>query len=500
VYATGLGPMSEGDSRAREREVADAARWSGQATSSRAGDPDTRPPAESISGSEDPGRQRSLLSPDQSWWWDGRRWVSATTSDGLWAWNGRRWRTTLDLEGKRPEEIAEILATVADDRYAEAGEILVARAAEWEPEGQLRELVMLAEGVRTRLQQMKQDLTATPDHRRLGRRAARQPPDPRALEEEQAALKARQMGLLVPIGRLAPQPSVKEADDIRAGAELLDQRTQSLRAALSGVEEAEAMQARATRTAREELLAAETTRLEAIRRARRGVEEAKFAHASAIKKARAAFRSATRVSAGELKAGLGSLRIRSTLLETSRGVLPAASLTTDMGSAVELWQRHRELMADLALLELPETAAFVTSLLGGTDTQFVLFISAVGVILWSCPEGQAAAAKRFLGTVRVEAERAATTRNERDSLQQEAERQIEAAMGDRSSIDAAEAELARVQVHHDLLESIEQARRRVARLEKGLPELREAQQRLAQVVSELLTAPESIGPVPGGPA
>jgi hypothetical protein len=492
--------MSEGDSRAREREVADAARWSGQATSSRAGDPDARPRAESLSESQDPGRQRRLLSPDQSWWWDGHRWVSATTSDGLWAWNGRRWRTTVDLEGKRPEEIAEILAMAADDRYAEAGEILVARAAEWEPEGELRELVVLAEGVRTRLQQMKQELTAAPDHRRLGRRAARQPPDPRALEEEQTALKAKQKGLLVPIGRLAPQPSVKEADDIRAGAEVLDQRTQALRAALSGVEEAEGMQARATLTARQELLAAENARLEAIRRARRSVEEANFAHASAVKKARAAFRSATRVSAGELKAGLGPLRIRSALLETSRGVLPAAGLTTDMGTALELWRRHREVMADLALLELPETAAFVTSLLSGADTQFVLFISPVGVTLWSCPEGQATAARRFLGTVRVQAERAGTARSERDSSQQEAERQVQVAMGDRSSIEAAEAELARVQADQDLLGSIEGARRRLARLEQGLPELREAQQRLAQVVSELLTAPESIGPVPGKPA
>src|SRR3981081_295467 len=87
------------------------------------------------------GRLRSLLSPDQSWWWDGRRWVSATTADGLWAWNGRRWRTTVELEGKPPEEMADVLTELVEDGYIEAGRILVARSPEWEPEGELGELV-----------------------------------------------------------------------------------------------------------------------------------------------------------------------------------------------------------------------------------------------------------------------------------------------------------------------------------------------------------------------
>src|SRR6266566_6325547 len=97
---------------------------------------------------------RRLLSGDGTWWWNGRRWVPATTEDGLWKWDGSRWKGTVDLEGKRPEDLATTLALLAEDRYAEAGQILAARSAEWGPEGQLKDLVeraLDAEGRRGRI-------------------------------------------------------------------------------------------------------------------------------------------------------------------------------------------------------------------------------------------------------------------------------------------------------------------------------------------------------------
>src|SRR6266540_2471982 len=81
---------------------------------------------------------RRLLSGDGTWWWNGRRWVPATTEDGLWKWDGSRWRGTVDLEGKRPEDLATTLALLAEDRYSDAGSILAERPAEWQPDGSLR--------------------------------------------------------------------------------------------------------------------------------------------------------------------------------------------------------------------------------------------------------------------------------------------------------------------------------------------------------------------------
>ena len=59
---------------------------------------------------------RRLLSGDGAWWWNGRRWVPATTEDALWKWDGARWQPTKNLEGRRPEDLAATLAVLAEDR------------------------------------------------------------------------------------------------------------------------------------------------------------------------------------------------------------------------------------------------------------------------------------------------------------------------------------------------------------------------------------------------
>src|SRR2546430_13589178 len=62
----------------------------------------------SAATSEGEGQQqaRRRLSADGQWWWNGRRWVPAITEDGLWKWDGARWNQTVQLEGKRPEDLA----------------------------------------------------------------------------------------------------------------------------------------------------------------------------------------------------------------------------------------------------------------------------------------------------------------------------------------------------------------------------------------------------------
>src|SRR5437660_12673576 len=101
---------------------------------------------------------RRLLSGDGAWWWNGRRWVPATTEDGLWKWDGSRWRGTVDLEGKRAEDLATTLALLAEDRYSEAGTILAQRSGEWEPEGGMRDLVERAMESEGRLRRVEEGI------------------------------------------------------------------------------------------------------------------------------------------------------------------------------------------------------------------------------------------------------------------------------------------------------------------------------------------------------
>ncbi|HSR25139.1 MAG TPA: hypothetical protein VLW53_16410, partial [Candidatus Eisenbacteria bacterium] len=197
---------------------------------------------------------RRLLSGDGSWWWNGRRWVPATTEEGLWKWDGARWKATVDLEGKRPEDLATTLALLAEDRYAEAGTILADRAPEWQPEGGLRDLVERSREAGSRLGRLSEGLSI-PDGSRGRRLRLGATDDRRHLEEERETLESEQRALLVRLGRSAPQPSIKEADDLLAAARLLDERAALMTAGLAEVDEAERMRADAASAAQRELAA-----------------------------------------------------------------------------------------------------------------------------------------------------------------------------------------------------------------------------------------------------
>ena len=171
-----------------------------------------------------------LLSRDGSWWWNGRRWVPAVTEDGLWRWDGSRWRATSDLDGKRPDELAATLALLAEDSYARAGVILAERTQEWDAEGELRELAGRVHAAGRRLREIDSGLRE-PDAGRgglLGRRTPH-PGDRHHLQEQRAVLGGEYRALAVRLGRTAPEPSVKEADDELVTARLLSERSDLLR-------------------------------------------------------------------------------------------------------------------------------------------------------------------------------------------------------------------------------------------------------------------------------
>src|SRR5919202_1662421 len=135
-----------------------------------------------------------LLPRNGSWWWNG------------WRWDGSRWRATSDLDGKRPDELAATLAVLAEDSYARAGVILAERTQEWDAEGELRELAGRVHAAGRRLGEIDS-----------------------GLQEQRAVLGGEYRALAVRLGRTAPQPSVKEADDELVAARLLGERSDLLR-------------------------------------------------------------------------------------------------------------------------------------------------------------------------------------------------------------------------------------------------------------------------------
>jgi hypothetical protein len=180
----------------------------------------------------------TCLSEDAQWWWDGEQWLEAVTADGLWQWDGGEWQPTFDLHGARAGDLATTLVLLAEDRYAQAGVVLVEHPRGWHPEGELRDLVHRVSGLRGRLA-------------RLERSA-----DSDRVMEEHTLLDTEHRVLLVRIGRLAPRPSLEAADPLLDAARRLDHGAARLTDGLAAAEEAELERGRAIEAARRELDAA----------------------------------------------------------------------------------------------------------------------------------------------------------------------------------------------------------------------------------------------------
>lgn len=434
---------------------------------------------------------RRLLSRDGSWWWNGRRWVAATTEDGLWRWDGSRWQATVDLAGKRPEDLAATLALLAEDRYAQSGAILAERSAEWQAEGGLQDLQRQSQEVGERLRRIEEALTEGPGRGILGRRYAG-PGDRRQLEEERDALRAEYRTLTARLGREAPQPSLKEADDILAAASMLDERAALMTAGLAEVDEAERMRADAAVAGQKELAAAEAARLRALQDARRAVEAAESQHAWRVSEARNRLRAVLTPGAGELKAGLGLLRLHAMLLETPSARLPAAGLTAYADRAAALWREHREPLSDLVLLESPESENFLSALSERSGTLFLLLTCPTGAALWACPPGQENAARRFAAVVNEHSREASAVKEEREVKARKAENELEVITRDRSVVEAAEAELARIEADPGLLGAIDEARQRLERARADTPELIDARRKVMELARRVIASPEPL--------
>ena len=447
-----------------------------------------RPKAESQRTGDD--AKPRVLSQNGTWWWNGRRWVSAVSEDGLWRWIGNQWKPTVELDGKRPEQLAKTFTGLADDCYARAGAILTERVQEWQPEGEVVKLVGQAQDVLARLHEAPTGAADAGPGR--GRLLGRHTPPRERLPDEDAreSLTAEYVTLAVRLARLAPQPTFKDADDVLTLAHLLDERAAQLNDGVREVDEAERLRAEVAVTAQRDLTTAEEARVKALEGARKAIESAELVHRRAVAGARAHVRSLLTPGPGELKAALGPLRLHAASLETPSGRLPTAGLTGFADSAEALWRQHRAALADLVLVGAPETEAFLTALTEKSPAHFLLFLGPASKALCASPRNQVEEARRFAALVTRHGEEAKTTKHERDARIREAEAGLDATLQDRSSVEDAEAELARLEADPGLLGAIDASRQRLDRARGDTPELIAARRRVVEVARQLIAPPE----------
>ena len=81
---------------------------------------------------------------------------------------------------------------------------------------------------------------------------------------------------------------------------------------------------------------------------------------------------------------------------------------------------------------------------------------------------------------------------ERDQTAARAEGQLSNVIRDRSKIEAAEAELGRVEADPDLLGAIDEARQRLGQARADTPELNQARRKLLELARRVAAPPEAL--------
>lgn len=433
-------------------------------------------------------RERSRTSEDGSWWWDGRRWRPTSTPDGLWQWDGERWRPTIELRGVRPRDLATTLALLAEDRYARAAGVLVDRAREWHPTGEVRDLVGRAAAMRRRLLHLDGAFRAGPaGPPRLLRRMRANPEERQRIEEEQVLVDTRYRALLVQLGRRAPRPTVKDADDLLDVARLLDERAVRITEALAAADEAERARANEIEAAVQAVQEAEADRVRVHQVAAMALQRARDERELERRDMRRRLRDALIAPREEPLARVGPLVAHATTIDTPAGRLPAAGATALVGPAVALWRERRGVVQDLLALESEEAWSLMRCLAERRRDQYLLLETRSRTLLWHCPPGEEKPLRRFATAVNRQSGPAADPAAERLQAAEDERARLAAQGGDEVAV--ARAAQAQADADERATTALETARRRLEEARAEPPALVEARRRAAAEVRAVSTPP-----------
>jgi hypothetical protein len=296
---------------------------------------------------------------------------------------------------------------------------------------------------------------------------------------------------MVHLGRRAPRPTIKDADDLLDVARLLDQRTARITEALVAADEAERARAHAIEAARHELQTAEAARqaateaaAAAVARAREERELERLAMPGRLREVLSA------APGGEPVAEVGPLRAHATSIETPAGHLPADGASAGVGPAIALWRQQRELVQDLLLLESPEADIFLRCLCERRRDLFLLLATRSRMLLWHCPPGEEKPLRQFAAAVNQQASRAGAAQEGRLRAAEELRAQLDGrSRAAAAELAEAEAALAGAEAEERVSGAVEEARHRLEEARGEPPELVAARQRAAAEVQAVSTPP-----------
>ena len=437
------------------------------------------------------------ISADGQWWWNGRRWVAATSADGLWQWDGTHWQFALEGSREDPAILVTELDRLATARFAEAGAVLTRRRGEWRIPPELTDRVDEAAAKLARLD----ELQALLDQREaqpetglagiLGRLAGSE--SPAAVEREERSTVVDLEPLLAEIARAAPRPSLKEADELAHEGRALAEAATEIASANAAVATAEQNEAERLAVAEEELAAAEDTRATALRPAQAAVEEAVAARDRRLSGDRAELFRLRAPGPGGVLAEFEGFTCYQLVVEApggSRG--PLAGARAEALTARELASQWPQIIDDLLLTEATGSELFQEAEAAEAQKEeqavFLLVTTSLGSWLRTCPGRQAAGAREFAGRLNQAAAAAAVMAGERQQAIAAARGRLEEAAADRSEVLAAEQRLAQLAADPELEAPALAARRRLE-VERASSADAEQARALLEARLAVLTAP-----------
>jgi hypothetical protein len=440
------------------------------------------------------------LSADGRWWWNGQEWVAAESADGLWHWDGTEWWTSVPLDEPDTGELARSLARLADERFSLAGAILARRRREWRPAEELEALVDQAHAELLRLDSVEAQL-ARLEHRlsrdRVSQVAAfllRAPMERALLNAERERLQRRLHEELIEIGARATRPSVKEADDIAAGARLLSERAAALADADAAMTRARQAKVERVAAAEAELASAEEQHEAALRAADEEVGRAAAIQSEAVEAARHELGRERIRDAGQRLASFDSVELYERSIRTPDGIGPVEGAWAAVGTAAALWTAHQPVLASLLSINASGAEAFHEAESGGGDGLFLLVATDLAKTVVPCPQGQEDSAVAFARTVEKTAAELRAARPEREARLAALTAELSARRQDRSAVQQAEARKTRIETDKRLLSAIRAAREKVEAMRADDAEIRRAQARVDTLVAIVATPPEPLIP------
>ena len=435
------------------------------------------------------------LSADGSWWWDGAHWQPAVSPDGLWHWDGSRWTPSLDIDQDDPAAVAELFDSMADHRFAAGGRLLAARHAEWEPQNdEVAALVARAAPLAQRLAALDAQ-RAAPGAAQSGLQALFGRPPGGEAERSQVDQELRPLASL--LGRMAPQPSLPEADEMVASAHLLEERALELQKARADLNEREQEHRQRVEEATQQVAEAAAGREAAVADIEARVRAAEMEREQAVEDLTRALRGLRMPGPGSEVARLQDAVLYANRIETADGRGPVDGAEVHVGTAGQLWAKHRPALTELLLLESTGAGRFHESLAAEGDEGYALVVTRHVRSIVPFPPGEAEAAREFTRQLEEAARGSSAEHRQWQEQVRAAEDALEVAMGDSTRVDAARAELERALADPELESPIREAERRLRAAERPPAALESARVKVREAAAALLKPPPPLRPVGG---